>query len=351
MRDLAGRTLAVACLLLSGAGTAGTVDTSDRADPAQRHEESPAATSTELERCLVRTVRAAPAERSVEDVRRWCELETADQRELNEHALRARLALEELVQLNPFVITPHRRNYLMFWSYWDDPEWNDPAQEEEKDLSRNEAKFQLSFKAPIATDFWDGFSFYGAFTLTAFWQVYNGELSRPFREINYEPELFISRRLDLKLGPLHNLLFSFGYWHESNGRDIPGSRSWDRLFVNYVFTLEDWYVSVKPWWRIPENASDDPTDPRRDDNPDIERYLGHFELNVARPMGSHVTELMLRNNLRSDNRGAAQISYTFPLNRRFKGIVQAFTGYGDSLITYDNYENRFSVGVLLTDHF
>ncbi len=29
--------------------------------------------------------------------------------------------------------------------------------------------------------------------------------------------------------------------------------------------------------------------------------------------------------------------------------MQVFTGYGDSLINYDDYETRFSLGILLTD--
>ncbi len=77
--------------------------------------------------------------------------------------------------------------------------------------------------------------------------------------------------------------------------------------------------------------------------------MGNFELEVARPFGNHVIELMLRNNLRSENKGAARINYSFPLSKRFKGLVQVFSGYGDSLINYDNYENRYSFGILLTD--
>lgn len=300
--------------------------------------------------CLEATLRTTPADTSVETLRKLCGLEKDSQRARNEQALRTRLALEEAVRYNPFVLTPHRRNYFLFWSYWSNPEWND-ASRDDKALDQNETKFQLSFKTPVVEEFWGDTTLYAAFTMVAFWQLYNGDMSRPFRETNYQPELFVSRAVRTRFGPIQSELLSFGYAHQSNGRDVPGSRSWERLFLNYVFTTGSWYWAFKPWWRIPEDERSDPLDPRGDDNPDIERYMGHFELTLARPFGNHVTELMFRNTLRENNRGAAQIDYSFPLTRRFKGLLQVFTGYGDSLINYDDYETRVSVGVLLTDDF
>ena len=156
-----------------------------------------------------------------------------------------------------------------------------------------------------------------------------------------------------RIWPTYTLLTALvglGFSHESNGRDVPVSRSWNRIFVNYVARTGSYYWSLKPWYRIPESEKDDPLDTQGDDNPDIEKYMGNFELEIARPFGNHVLEIMVRNNLRrGENKGAGRLNYSFPLTKRFKGLVQLFTGYGDSLINYDDYENRFSFGILLTD--
>lgn len=313
----------------------------------------PDAAPSTYERCLLGAVNDASQTTSVEQIRAWCNGSDPKNAQKNNHgpseqALRARLVLEESTQYNPFVITPHYRNYVLPYSYWDNPQWNDPRRDNDS-LDNHEAKFQISIKVPLLDGFWDDSTFYGALTTVSFWQVFNSEISKPFRETNYQPELFIAKPISFAIGPIKSELFSFGYMHQSNGRDIPLSRSWDRLFVSYVFRAGSYYYSIRPWWRIPESSKDSPTDRRGDDNPDIEKYLGHFEFHIARPFGNHVAEIMLRNNLRTDNKGAVLVDYSFPLNKRFKGLVQAFTGYGDSLINYNNYETRYSIGILLTD--
>ena len=57
------------------------------------------------------------------------------------------------------------------------------------------------------------------------------DISRPFRETNYMPELFGSFRPGIELGSFRWNVLNFGYTHQSNGRADPISRSWDRLFV------------------------------------------------------------------------------------------------------------------------
>ena len=308
----------------------------------------PPADTREADRCLLEALRKAPEDTTAEALRAWCAQPEPSDRARNEDALRARFVLEEFTQYNPFVITPHRRNYILPVTHWSNPRWRDPARADEP-IDHMEAKLQLSIKLPLMDDFWNGSTLYGAFTAVSFWQVYNNPLSRPFRESNYSPELFVATPLRQTLGPVALEMIAWGYEHESNGQDLPTSRSWDRLFVDLIFRTDNYYWSFRPWYRLPEDEKEDPLDRSGDDNPDIEHYMGHFELTLARPFGNHVLEVMMRNNLRSDNKGAGQIEYSFPINARLKGMLQVFSGYGDSLINYDDYETRVGIGLLLTD--
>jgi phospholipase A1 len=62
--------------------------------------------------------------------------------------------------------------------------------------------------------------------------------------------------------------------------------------------------------------------------------------------------MMLRNNLRSDNLGAVQLDWSFPLpwiGDKLSVYVQYFNGYGESLLDYNKSVNRISAGFMLVD--
>ncbi|MGV3653108.1 MAG: phospholipase A, partial [Noviherbaspirillum sp.] len=47
------------------------------------------------------------------------------------------------------------------------------------------------------------------------------------------------------------------------------------------------------------------------------------------------------------DRGAAQLSWAFPLASRLMGYVQVFSGYGQSLIDYNYYQRSIGLGVMV----
>lgn len=78
-----------------------------------------------------------------------------------------------------------------------------------------------------------------------------------------------------------NTALVIGIEHESNGRTQALSRSWNRVYVNFLYEHSNFALSFKPWVRLSEDEKRFDLDPRGDDNPDIEDYMGHYELNMA----------------------------------------------------------------------
>lgn len=72
-------------------------------------------------------------------------------------------------------------------------------------------------------DLWVGF------TQVAHWQLYNSDLSRPFRETNYEPEVIFTYPLRFSTGDFKMKMIGLSLNHQSNGKEELNSRSWNRI--------------------------------------------------------------------------------------------------------------------------
>jgi phospholipase A1 len=242
------------------------------------------------------------------------------------------------------VILPHRPTYFLPFAYNTNPN-NEPYKAAgEPDLDNAEVKFQISFKAPLVRSFFsDDAQLYFAYTQLVFWQLYNKEFSSPFRDTNYEPELFVNLDTDKTLGPLTNRAIQFGAVHQSNGRAEPLSRSWNRLYAQFLLERGDFLIAIKPWYRIKEPSEED-------NNPDINKYMGYGEIRLATKWKKNVFAALIRNNLNfSENKGALELDWSYPLTKSLKSYLQYFNGYGECLLDYNHYNNRIGVGIALTD--
>jgi phospholipase A1 len=264
-----------------------------------------------------------------------------------------RIERERAVQDNASVLLAHRRNYFLPVTWARQP--NNAVFENDSDFNESldnfEAQFQISLKLPLAEGlFSENDALFAGFTLRAFWQVYNTDVSAPFRETNYEPEIFWLMPVPWTIFGGDATLVGLGLSHQSNGRSLPYSRSWNRAYVTLIWERWRYVFHLQTWWRLPEDEKDDPLDPRGDDNPDIEDYMGNFEFTVAYREFDNEFSVLLRNNLDLDeNHGALQLDWTFPLRGRFRGYLQYFNGYGESLIDYNAHIQRIGIGILLTD--
>jgi phospholipase A1/A2 len=314
--------------------------------------------------CLLGELTTATPETTIEALRAHCASQAETAAPAPEHEappgnpdaslIGARIRREDAAQANRSTLVPHRRNYFMPFSYAEKPN-EQPFRQAggemaDQHLDNAEIKFQLSLKVSLLQSLLsDNDQLYIGFTTLSFWQAYNSLLSEPFRETNYESEFFYVTPLPWQLFNSDATLLSLGFTHQSNGRAAPLSRSWNRLYANLIWEQGNFVFSLKPWWRIPESAKVDPLAARGDDNPDIGKYMGNFEFNSAYRRDDHEFSVLLRNNFRTENRGAVQLEWTFPLYARLRGYVEYFNGYGESLIDYNAHTQRIGVGFMLSD--
>lgn len=206
-----------------------------------------------------------------------------------------------------------------------------------------ETKYQVSLKAKLGHHLLGTpVSLWGGYTQSSRWQVYNGAASRPFRETNYEPELMLVWPVQGELLGWQMRMASVSLTHQSNGRSLPLSRSWNRVIGTLALERDGWVAELRPWLRIRETPADD-------DNPDIEDHIGRGELLLSRYWGEQALTLQLRHSLRGGqrSRGSAQVDWVFPLKSAMHGYLQVFSGHGESMIDYNQSQTKVGIGVTI----
>lgn len=200
--------------------------------------------------------------------------------------------------------------------------------------AKTEMEFQISVKERILKS-----NFYFGYTQKSFWQAYDFANSSPFRETDYNPEVFYrTGGTNVHLGQWK---MDVGFEHESNGQGGAISRSWNRVYVAPYLPRHDslWYLKL--WYRIPVRIG-------IDDNPDILDYMGYGELHFKKSFAhGQLIHAMVRTNP-ATGFGAVSINYSIPgPSDDYFYLVRLFSGYGESLIDYNHYVNRIGFGIIL----
>lgn len=237
--------------------------------------------------------------------------------------------------MNDYFFQPYKKNYITFGSLKNE-DGSAPFSGESLDI-----KFELGMQFTLFPEI-DSFTALAplkvGYSQRSWWDI--GESSAPFKEHNYNPELFwdfteaLARPSDRTRLHIFDLA---GYEHQSNGLDGLGSRSWDRLYVQREFRLSEmlgWSVKA---WRVVNLG---------EHNLDIEDYLGnvelttHFEFNNwvgvdVRTLKGHKTEKV-----------SYQADVILPMSRwvNSRFILSYYEGYGEALVNYNKKSRSVRAG-------
>ena len=214
-------------------------------------------------------------------------------------------------------------------------------------------KFQFSVKfrlfspdGPLGRQFPPASKLYLGYTQVALWDV--EEPSQTTLDTTFQPELFYAthtRPRELKRIGSTALGLQAGVKHESNGRSGPESRN-----VNYVY--------AQPTFFFGQQALHGEIGPRirgyfadADDNPDINEYIGQFELHGALRFGDGLHIDAIGRLGEDGSKGAVQFDITYPLRPLIGGgvdtyfHVQYFNGFAETLLDYREHHQTIRAGI------
>ncbi|MFZ3071754.1 MAG: phospholipase A [Thermodesulfobacteriota bacterium] len=210
-------------------------------------------------------------------------------------------------------------------------------------LDNKDVKFEISFKVKLASDY----GFYFGYTQKSFWDLF--EKSSPFRESNYNPEIFWEARegssVENGFGMGRTLI---GVEHESNGMGGEESRSWNRVYVEQRVsynppsfdnkTKKDFLIFSLKLWPVVQAG---------EENKDITDYQGYGELSAEVNVLPVRFFVKARKGTRSDA-GSVESSLAMDIpSLNVYPFVQYWYGYGESLLKYDELERRWGIGVMM----
>ncbi|MGL5393003.1 MAG: phospholipase A [Shewanella sp.] len=244
----------------------------------------------------------------------------------------------------PFSFYTYNPNYLIYTYTSDLNKESINAYDWAEHAKNDEVKFQISLAFPIWKGIFGENSLLGAsYTQRSWWQLSNTQESAPFRETNYEPQLFVGWATQHQFAGWTLRDIELGINHQSNGREEATSRSWNRMYARLMAQNNNWHVELKPWFRIPEKSDDD-------DNPDIQKYMGYHRLKVGCALGENTITVDSHYNWNSGF-GGVELGWSYPITSYIRLYAQLFSGYGESIIDYNFKQTRVGIGVMLNDIF
>lgn len=241
--------------------------------------------------------------------------------------LLALLSIWLALPVSAVTIQTHKANYIT--GYGSEA---DGSNETEKLL-----KFQVSFATTVLDlPFAD---VVGAYTQKSFWAV--EEKSGPFKEHNFNPEIFLVRE---DVGPFDAA--SVGYEHVSTGEGDALSGGWDRAYLETSLSGDFrgylWTLTPRLWWVVKNEDTVEGIGDKDHTGLGVDDFGGTISGSVTFPMGAILEG--------EAGRRYGELTLLVDLIPGLNQYTLYFTGrrgLGDSLLAWDEYTTSGGAGVAL----
>lgn len=212
-------------------------------------------------------------------------------------------------------------------------------------MGKDDLKLQLSGKYRVARNF----NLYAAYTQTMFWSVFSD--SQPFKDINYNPEIFY-RIVELNSDTELLKSIDFGFVHRSNGKDGLDSRSLNRFFVKTNLAAKigrHEVVADLMFYKITDGENY---------NRDSRKHMGYWDFVFY--VSDIITHNKGRLNLEFKLNAGVKI-YNTNMGGRTIGLIydfgsenfnpslylQHYSGYMENLLEYNKNTDQLRLGFIL----
>ena len=204
-------------------------------------------------------------------------------------------------------------------------------------------KFQISLGIRLTDAVlpWNSFIFL-MYTQKTIWNVFQESL--PIKDINFNPGIGWSKPFfnkDRYVGKL-----TFMVEHESNGRDGPESRSWNRISFSGSTVIDQWLmVHAKIWYPIVDSGN----------NKDILKYCGIYQSGVVittpdKKFAFGITWVK-RGGWNFNFNTIWEFTWRVHKKSNLNLFAQYYNGYGECLLNYNQFSSTLRVGLVFKPKF